>query len=454
MGVVCCEGPPPKLAHQDDDKQQQQQTFLPQPHLQLKSPADTDDALLSSTVVNNTTDKKNKKKRKKTGVVRNRVVRINKNVTYIPLLTSASFFSTTATSTATTTATTGTTTSTPCTKASLWWTKEERKEILLSNQRVSRNFKRYHPIEVQRANLVFHEIVNDCNQNNNNYKQDDNNYPSSASSSDENEDADNHFKDDVYNFFQRERLKQRRIAATATATGAAAIAISTTNPITTKKRKRHNTVDKDDNEPRSSSSSILSEGITTTAAIAVAERIRSTDRIELESGIEINLPTHVRGLEWAVIPDAKRYRKTHSRTILRLQEHFRRRNNNTNYKNKNKKNNSIDYDDSSSFDDDDANEKCSTSLTLYEQQELLGHTSTISSRRSVKLAQVLADLDARSLDTITTTTASVTTRNDDKGNETPSLTGTTDSDDSSDINLFEPLQIKKAGIVNGSDILV
>jgi len=378
-------------------------------HNQDQDRDDTTRTTTRTNITTSTTAANNNHKRRKTARVC-----ISNEVTYIPLLTSGSFLSTT------------TTTLTPnraqVTKASLWLTKDERREILLSNQRVSRTFQRRNPSKVQKANLVFDEIVNHCCR-----QQDSNN----NNDDDDDDDNDDDFTDEVCNSFQRERLKCRHIATASatnisntTATTYPTTSTATTNTTSTishhhavtKKRKRIDDYDESTNSP-------FSDNITSTTTRPSKTR-RSRNTI-------IDLPTHVRGLEWCLLPDAKRHRKTHARTILRWQERFRQMNQKKNNNRRCDHNDDDDYDlpsfslSSSSSDYDEVCSSSNKNLTLSEQQELLGNKSNISSRRSVWLAQALANSDAKS-DTITGTTTK-----DNDGNETPSLTGTSDSDDSS-----------------------
>lgn len=275
-----------------------------------------------------------------------RSVRINDEVTIIPLLTSAAFFHKTPKPTVTTSGyglmarsfrivtppiseeDSDEDEDTMVPKSSLWWTKEERKEILQANQKTSREFKRFHPTQVREANLVYDDIVMDC-------------------SYDEGDDPANN-ENDICDFFQSYHRANRSAASTCSSTATKS-----------KKRKRDG-------------------GTTTTAAATsfVEKPLAVPDTI-------IDLPAHVRGLEWGVLPDAKRYRKAHARTVLHWQERFRR----NDRKNKRRKGHK-DSQDAHFLSHTEENDP---------QDLILGQKASISSRRSCILARVFGNSDALSV---------------------------------------------------------
>uniref|UniRef100_A0A7S4ADT4 Uncharacterized protein n=1 Tax=Pseudo-nitzschia australis TaxID=44445 RepID=A0A7S4ADT4_9STRA len=332
-----------------------------------------------------------------------KTVRINDKVTLIPLLTSASFFRKTPKPTATkvtkyryggmmrsfrivsTSAIVArdnneTHDEDPdenlVPKCSLWWTKEERREILLSNQKASREFKRYHPSQVRRANLVYHKIVTDCSNNSG----DDDGY--------DHKDGDTTNNDDIYHFFQHNRLRQHKDANVSST--------STTNANSTshsKKRKR-------------------TVGWNTSANT-------TTDDDETPT---IYLPTHVRGLEWNVLPDAKRYRKTHARIVLKCQERFRELNDECPRKRPRKSDHDGDHQ------DHDGDEIAAARFSHRQEQQdvLLGQKAVASSRRSCLLARSFGKSDAIAARNLVDANRSSVSES-----PTPSLTSTTDESDSS-----------------------
>eukprot|EP00526_Cylindrotheca_closterium_P020914 CAMPEP_0113653450 /NCGR_PEP_ID=MMETSP0017_2-20120614/28590_1 /TAXON_ID=2856 /ORGANISM="Cylindrotheca closterium" /LENGTH=212 /DNA_ID=CAMNT_0000566453 /DNA_START=60 /DNA_END=695 /DNA_ORIENTATION=+ /assembly_acc=CAM_ASM_000147 len=114
-------------------------------------------------------------------------------------------------------------------KSDLWWTKDERKEILQNNQRLAKLFKVHHPHEIASANDAYDQCCYD----------DDDETSSSESEEDEN---------------------------TPTTT----LLLSKTNS-SLRKPKLH-------------------------------------------------LPTHVRGLEWAILPYSKKHRKVHVQQVVEAQD--------------------------------------------------------------------------------------------------------------------------------------
>ena len=282
-------------------------------------------------------------------------VRINDEVASIPLLTSASFFSK---ATSSTTDTLSSRSNDIVKKDSLWWTREERKEILLRNQRLSRDFKRHHSSQIQHAKKVYDEIIRQDKNNALLHNEDGDN--------DDDDSSDDEY-DDIYNFFQQERSPKRRRTI---AFNAASVGNNTVKTTSAKKRKRITT----DLSPT-----------------GVEDTIPHTHKCTDTSSPIIDLPTHVRGLEWSVLPDAKRHRRTHARTVLRWQDRFRRRRQRRRIENE-YSSSSSDGSNSNVF----VNGEC---LTAGREQELLGHKATISSHRSCILAQVLASQKLRTFAT-------------------------------------------------------
>ena len=116
----------------------------------------------------------------------------------------------------------------PDTKDTLFWTRDEREDILESNQRLAREFRQQRPLSVQKANQVFDRCCQDS---------------VTDDSSDEDEPSDS-CKDD-------EHEVQDILATTGNQT--------------------------------------------------------------------LDVPTHLRGLEWGFLPASKKYRRTHVQRVLRWQ---------------------------------------------------------------------------------------------------------------------------------------
>ena len=387
MGVVCCEAPP-KLAHQDAGNDPSVSSAvatsttaisssisLPSGHVANDShPAKPKSKSVTDQDSNRTKTNKSKTKEKKS-------VRICDNVTMIPLLTSASFFHKTPKPTTITNTGHGIMPSfrivAPAAirsevdkedgsprsednlvpKASLWWTKQERKEIQQANQKCTREFKRFQPTKMRQVNLVYNEIVMDCCHRNNGQ-----------------EDEEDYDDNDIYEFFQKQRLKRRTtplFEQNRANTGA------TSN-------KRYNSTKKRKWSDFNSSNQLDSDLPPPTIP-----------------DFTIDLPASVRGLEWGVIPDAKRYRKAHARNVLGWQDRLRCMNNRQCRRNNHDcDDEEYDLSSSSSSSEDDSEsdsdyENCArTSEERHQQDILLGEKASLSSLRSCILAKALGKYDA------------------------------------------------------------
>lgn len=120
----------------------------------------------------------------------------------------------------------------PDSKASLFWTRDERDDILESNQRLALEFRQQQPGSVEKANQVFDRC---CQEN------------ISDDSSDE---------DEFIDYFD------------------------------------------DDDEH---------------------DELEVQDTLAAAGSQTIDVPTHVRGLEWGFLPASKKYRRTHVQRVLRWQ---------------------------------------------------------------------------------------------------------------------------------------
>lgn len=413
MGVVCCEAPP-KLAHDKDVEPISQAdpiegttassavASLPSDSRVNSSQNLTSKPAPSShqdkTVVSSTETIKPQDKKS---------VRISDEVTLIPLLTSSSFFRKTpkpATITSNSygimpsfrvvapTAISDSTTDSAkdlVAKSSLWWTKEERREILQANQKTTRDFKRFQPTKVREANLVYSDIVYDCTHRNECQHH-------TVESCDEDE--------DIYNFFQNQHLKRRTNSTSAT-----------THP-STKKRKRP-------------------DFIPTVADDSGLPPLALPDA-------NIDLPTNVRGLEWGVMPDAKRYRKAHAKTVLKWQDRFRkmneRRRTRLERKRHEEKWDSTETSSSSSSSSDDETDSESNFSSdcertrQHQQNLLLGEKASSSSLRSCMLARVFGKSDELAANPDIAKANELEEKRSSSWSPTPSITGTESSSSDND----------------------
>lgn len=439
MRVVCCEDPP-KPAHGDVETNRHQgdtsslsptggttasvvslqsdheSNHSPNPSPSIDQAKDNSSASTKTNEITKTSQDK-------------KTVRINDEVTLIPLLTSASFFrKTPKPTTITSTGGYGMMPSfrivTPAaitsessdsmddsdnddelvSKASLWWTKQERREILVANQKASRDFKRFQPTKIRKANLVYHEIVNEC-----------------CCRIDCEHDEEYYDDNDIYDFYERQRRLNGRSnanAAASSSTSATSSKRTRSSHSSTKKRKRSEftpsiTIDGSDLPPPTIPDSTL------------------------------DLPTNVRGLEWGVMPDAKRYRKAHARTVLQWQDRFRKMNDRRHRHDCKQQDFSSDWSlpsSSSSFDEDDDetdtdgdHKNCEP--THDEQQHqvlLLGQKASISSLRSCLLARVFGKSDEIAANPAIATASDLEEKRSSSWSPTPSLTGTSESSGSDD----------------------
>jgi hypothetical protein len=423
MGLVCCETPP-KLTHDDVENSRQQDpspsliagttatptaATLPSDHLANNShrvtlkPSHTIEQAQEGNSIKTQEIKTNQAKKS---------VRINDEVTQIPLLTSASFFRKTPKPTtiknskhgimpsfrivapATVSSTDGSSGSDKqdlVSKASLWWTKEERQEILQANQKASRDFKRFQPTRIRQANLVYNEIVMDC-----------------RCRSESQNDDESYDENDISDFFQRQRLNHRTAAGSTANTTTSTIATSSMSHPPSKKRKRPDFI------PINIGHSDLPPPTLPDATI--------------------DLPGNVRGLEWGIMPDAKRYRKAHARTILRWQDRFRRMNDRRKRRIRFDSTESSSSSSSSSEDDetdsDGDHKNCETTRDHKLQQDLLlGHKASISSLRSCILARVMGKSDEIAANPSSATASDLEKQRSSSKLPTPSLTGTSESSD-------------------------
>ena len=415
MGVVCCEAPP-KLAHDDDVQAIGQDDPLggttassavarlpSDSHVNNRQnltskPAPSMDHDRETSQSNSEDTEKNQDKKS---------VRINDEVTLIPLLTSSSFFRKTPKPTTITSKSYGimpsfrvvapTAISESPTdsdidlvpKSSLWWTKEERKEIVQSNQKATREFKRFHPTKVRDANLVYSDIVHDCSHRNECQQH-------TVEHCDDDE--------DIYDFFQNQHQKRRTNSTSATS-----------HP-STKKRKRS------DFTPTVADNSGL-------PPLALPDTT-------------IDLPTNVRGLEWGVMPDAKRYRKAHAKTVLKWQDRFRKMNERRRTRFERKRHEeswdrteSSSSSSSSSDDETDSESNNSKECERTRQQQqalLLGEKASISSLRSCMLARVFGKSDELAANPATAKATEFEEKRSSSWSPTPSLTGTESSSSDND----------------------
>ncbi len=413
MGVVCCEAPP-KLAHDDDVEAIGQGdplggttassavALLPSDsHVNIgqnltSKPAPSIDHDRETSYSEDTENNQDKKR-----------VQISDEVTLIPLLTSSSFFRKTpkpATITSNSygimpsfrvvapSAISESTTdldSDLVAKSSLWWTKEERREIVQANQKTTREFKRFHPTKVREANLVYSDIVHDCSHRNECQQH-------TVESCDDDE--------DIYDFFQNQHLKRRTNSTSATC-----------HP-STKKRKRS------DFTPTVADDSRL-------PPVALPDAT-------------IDLPTNVRGLEWGVMPDAKRYRKAHAKTVLKWQDRFRKMNERrrTRFERKGHEESwdSTESSSSSSSSSDDETDSEGNFSNEFERTQraqqdlLLGEKASISSLRSCMLARVFGKSDELAANPLTAKATELEEKRSSSWSPTPSLTGTESSSSDND----------------------
>mmetsp|Transcript_16378 Transcript_16378/g.41062 ORF Transcript_16378/g.41062 Transcript_16378/m.41062 type:complete len:474 (+) Transcript_16378:247-1668(+) len=404
MGVVCCEAPP-ELAHDDIDNSGHHDPLSPSGTatvaLAARPPSDRPDgpqaALKPTPSLDQAKESANKTNQAKIPQDTKKSVRISDEVTLIPLLTSASFFRKTPKPTTiasnshgimpsfrivTSAVTDQDSQESLVSKSSLWWTKEERKEILHANQKASRDFKRFQPTKMREANLVYSEIVTDCCDRHECH--------SHLEHSDDDDD-----EEDISDFFRRERFAN------------ASSSTSSTVACRSKKRKRSECSNLD------------------------------FDPSEI-SDLTIDLPTIVRGLEWGVMPDAKRYRKAHAKTVLRWQDRFRRMN-----ERRRKQPKRIHWDStesssssssSGSSSDEEESDINSTSCekTTRDQQDLLAHKATISSLRSSMLARVFGKSDAMAANHGIATAPELEEHRSNSLSPTPSLMGTESSESEND----------------------
>jgi len=444
MRVVCCETPP-EPAHEDVATNRHQDdpsslspiagttttasvVSLPSDHesnhSQNSSPSiDQANDHSSASIKTNETTKTSQDKK---------TVRINDEVTLIPLLTSASFFrKTPKPTTITSTGGYGMMPSfrivTPAaiasessdsmddsdndddfvSKASLWWTKQERREILVANQKASRDFKRFQPTKIRKANLVYHEIVNDC-----------------CCRSDCEHDEEYYNDNDIYDFYERQRRLNGRSNANAAPSSTNATSSARTSSRTssshssTKKRKRADFI----------------------PSITMGDSDLPPPTIPDST---LDLPTNVRGLEWGVMPDAKRYRKAHARTVLRWQERFRKMNNRRRRHDCEQQGFSSEWSlpsssSSSSFDDDETDtdgdpKNCKPTRDEHQHQVLLlGQKASISSLRSCLLARVFGKSDEIAANPAIATASDLEEKRSSSWSPTPSLMGTSESSGSDD----------------------
>ncbi|VEU35292.1 unnamed protein product [Pseudo-nitzschia multistriata] len=343
-----------------------------------------------------------------------KTVRINDVVTFIPLLTSSSFFrQTPKPKTVTNQGYGGMMRSfrivTPAAisrghkttkeddlvpKSSLWWTKEERREILISNQKASRDFKRYHRAKIREANLIYEKIVMDC------------------SVFEDDKDKD----DEIYHFFRNNRLRRRTD--------------DNENMIkNSKKRKRMATTDSIDCD---------------ISTIDVGCNINPPST-PTTGETTMYLPDQIRGLEWGVLPDAKRYRKTHARNVLDWQDRLRemkdgierkRRRNGHDCDQEDRQDNQdcsmSSSDEHVDYNHDHVHGKITRRLSYHQEQQeiLLGQKAIISSHRSCVLARMLGKSDAiAATDSVSISTSNLCEKSR-TNSPTPSLTSTTDESNS------------------------
>ena len=413
MGIFCCEASP-RLAHEDVEASRQPDslsssiagttaatatTSLPSEHQAdnglklIPKPAPSAINQTNDTVSNKTKTSQDKKS-----------VRISDEVIMIPLLTSASFFRKTPKPTMITNKSYGIMPSfrtvTPTTiaeessdsdnkdkdsvaKSSLWWTKEERREILQANQKASRDFKRFQPTKIWQANLVYSNIVTDC-----------------CCRNECQHSIENYDDDDIYDFFRNQR--SRTNAATASTSATASLRPPT------KKRKR---------------SDFTPTNITDDSDLPPPALPDAT----------IDLPIKVRGLEWFVMPDAKRYRKAHAKTVLRWQDRFRRMNERrrTCYDRKQEAWDSTESSSSSSSSSEDETDIESSSknseTTRHQQDLLLGQKASISSLRSCMLARVFGKSDEMAANPAIAKNCDLEEKLSLSWSPTPSMTGTSES---------------------------
>ncbi len=404
MGVVCCEAPP-ELAHDDIDKSGHHDPLSSSgttttEALAARLPSDSSDTShatdftsqvdqIKDTASLKTIQETNKSQVTKKGV------RIKDEVTLIPLLTSASFFRKTK-PTMITSYSHGIMPTcrivTPASfdqdtddnelvpKSSLWWTKEERREILQANQKSSRDFKRFQPTKMREANLVYSEIVTECCDRHNDFDH-----------TIGHQDAD----EDIYDYFRRQHSSAAS-STVSTATGRK------------KKRKRCEFSFMENSE------------------IPPPE----------DTDLTIDLPTNVRGLEWGVMPDAKRYRKAHAKTVLKWQDRFRRMNERRRKQRKIEQWDSTESSSSSSSSsassDEDENNPAICEKTTRDQQDFLAKKAVISSQRSCILARVFGKSDELAANTRVATASNLEERRSTFWSPTPSLTGTESSESEND----------------------
>lgn len=230
----------------------------------------------------------------------------------------------------------------------LWWTKEERRDILARNQAMIQDYLRRHPLHVRHMQQVFNE---DCCQFPGSTasvrsasvlvsSEDDDtaSASSSSSSSDDSDDDECDNGDAALDAFE-ERCQQRRH----------------------RRRRRR-----------------LHRQPSLHALCRKRQQQRQQRSQQLET--KMNLPICVRGLEYGILPDAKSHRKIHRQRVLDWQARLRT-----------SKRSSRQQDDMA------ADMPCQDGETRPED-DILEQQSTISSHRSRRLAQLLAASDASKME--------------------------------------------------------
>ncbi|KAG7359076.1 hypothetical protein IV203_015665 [Nitzschia inconspicua] len=212
----------------------------------------------------------------------------------------------------------------------LWWTKEERRDILSRNQATIQDYIRRHPLHIQHLKQVFDKeccrvsVPTSTRSSSVLVSSEDDDSISTSSS----EDSDDGDSADAIDAFEQRRRQRRRVHRSF---GIRALCGE-------RQQKRHKT-----------------------API-------------LDNNNDVNLPICVRGLEYGILPDAKAHRKVHQQRILKWQERLRSTRQ-VQYRNHN-----------------EASLACSD--VTYDQNDVLEQQSLISSQRSRRLAQLLAASDA------------------------------------------------------------
>ncbi|KAG7355031.1 hypothetical protein IV203_004387 [Nitzschia inconspicua] len=219
-------------------------------------------------------------------------------------------------------------------RSQLWWTKEERRDILSRNRATIQDYIRRHPLHIQHLKQVFDKeccrvsVPTSTRSSSVLVSSEDDDNDISTSSSEDSDDGDSA---DVIDDFEQRRRQRRRVHRSF-----GLRALCSERP-----QKRHK------------KASILENN-------------------------DVNLPICVRGLEYGILPDAKAHRKVHQQRILKWQERLRSTRQ-VQHRNHN-----------------EALLACSD--VTYDQNDVLEQQSLISSHRSRRLAQLLAASDASTFD--------------------------------------------------------